>query len=66
MGGSYNEDVPLVGFSWAIVYDVRPTGKASEKTVRMRVNPNVQKIETRWGGGPEWGIYAKIPARLVE
>ena len=55
-GGDFTGYEPLVGFSWGVVYDVRATGAAEEKNIRMRLNPYEAHLDGTSSGGPSWGV----------
>ncbi len=63
-GGAYNQDEPLVGFVWAAIYDVVPTG--ANKNLRLRLDTSTTFEVGTGSGGPDYGVVADLPPRLVQ
>lgn len=65
-GGSFNGFEPLVGFAWAAIFDVRTSGSASQKNVRMKLDTLVdRRIGLRGGGALLAGVAFQSPSRLI-
>jgi hypothetical protein len=62
--GSWNENLPIVGFAWGVVYDVNAAG--DDKTFWMRIDPDDSyHVGTLWGG-PDHGVTVLAPAKAVD
>lgn len=65
-GGAFNGTERLVGFAWAVVYDVRTSGSASSKNMKMKIDTYVsQTVGLRGGGGFFAGVTYDAPGVLV-
>ena len=61
-GGAFNGTQVVSGFVWASVFDVVSTGKASGKTIKMRINTASGESYGTTSGGPDYGItYSGTP-----
>jgi hypothetical protein len=64
-GGSFTGYAPVAGFMWGSAYDVWG-GSASQRTVRMRLDPMTQHAVGTRGGGPNWGVTSPYaPPRML-
>ncbi len=64
-GGTFNGNAPLVGFVWGAVYDVINKGSSGNRTIKMRLDFTQTYDEGSDVGGPEWGVTATPPPRIV-
>jgi Flp pilus assembly protein TadG len=68
-GGSYTGTETITGFMWGAVYDVaRPgngNGGGTVGTMRLRLDTLDDYQFGTQGSGPEWGITADEPPRMV-
>lgn len=64
-GGAWNQDAPLVGFVWGVLYDGRHTGPARDKNVWVRLDLSHTYPVGSSGGGPGWGVTAPRFGRIV-
>ena len=65
-GGPFNGYETLVGFAWAVVYDVRTSGGASQKNLRLKIDTVVDRsIGLRGGGGIFAGVTYNNPPVLI-
>lgn len=65
-GGPFNGYEPLVGFAWAVVYDVRTSGGASQKNMKMKIDTLVDRsVGLRGGGGFFAGVTYDNPALII-
>lgn len=65
-GGPFNGYEPLVGFAWAVVYDVRTSGGASQKNMKMKIDTFVDRaVGLRGGGGVFAGVTYDNPPVLI-
>jgi hypothetical protein len=62
-GGSYNQTLPLKGFVWGALYDVRTTG--SQKDLRLRLEVMDDHVAGSKAGGPDYGVTAESPPHNV-
>ena len=62
---SWNEQVPILGFVWAAIYDVRQTGSAAQKNVWLRIDMSTLREIGTQGGGGDYGVTAPSPAVVV-
>lgn len=64
-GGAFNETLPIVGFVWAAIYDVRWKAAAAERNIWIRLNfDHPYDVGTSPGGEP-WGVVAAGPPLVV-
>lgn len=61
---SWNETLPLAGFVWGAIYDVRAKGSAVQKNVWVRVDLSHLHPIGEWYGGGEWGVTYDGPPVL--
>lgn len=64
-GAKWNETLPLKGFVWGVIYDVRDKGSAVQKTAWVRVDLEHLYTMGDWYGGGEWGVTFDGPPVLV-
>ncbi|MCK6506541.1 hypothetical protein L6R53_24735 [Myxococcota bacterium] len=65
-GGSFNQFEEIVGFAWAVVYDIRTSGGASQKNLRVKIDPMAeQSIGLAGGGKVDGGVVYEEPMRTV-
>lgn len=64
--GPFNGYEEIVGFAWAVVYDVRTQGGATDKNIWVRLNPMAdQELGMEGGGLVDAGtIYTAPPVRI--
>ena len=58
-GGQWNGSVPISGFVYGAVYDVRSNGPAAQKNIRLRVDTTTERDLGAEGGGPNYGVVAE-------
>ncbi len=63
--GSWNETLPMLGFVWAAIYDVRTRGSATNKNLWMRIDLSTLRTVGTGGGGEDYGVVAPSPAVVV-
>jgi hypothetical protein len=61
----WTETLPLKGFVWGVIYDVRDKGSASQKNVWVRVDMEHLYPVGSWYGGGSWGVTFDGPPVLV-
>lgn len=61
---AWNETLPLLGFVWGVIYDVRTKGSASQKNVWVRVDMEHLHPVGDWYGGGSWGVTYSGPPVL--
>lgn len=64
-GGQFNGSHPLRGFVWVAIYDVRNTGRAEERTLKLRVDGTREHEVEGEAGGEDMGVIAVEPPRFV-
>lgn len=64
-GGSFNGMAPIKGFVWGAIYEVINNGPASNRTLRMRLDFTREYNAGTQTGGPDWGVTADAPPRMV-
>ncbi|MDP2312679.1 MAG: Tad domain-containing protein [Pseudomonadota bacterium] len=64
-GGDFNGTQPLKGFLWGAIYDVRNTGAADKRTIKMRLDTSTGYNIGTGIGGPDYGVVTHSPPRLV-
>ncbi len=66
-GGSFNGTETLVGFSHAVVYDVRTSGGSADKNIKVKLDSITERpVGNRRGGYVDGGVTYKIPVKLVQ
>lgn len=65
-GGAFNGEETISGFLWAALYDVKTSGSAASKTMKLRLDPETEHVAGTLMGGPDWGVTIFEPPRMVE
>ena len=65
-GGAWNESLPIVGFVWGAIYDVRTTGAAADKNVWARLDPGRWFDVGTYYGAEDFGVVYRTNASLVQ
>ncbi|MCK6506542.1 hypothetical protein L6R53_24740 [Myxococcota bacterium] len=66
MGGGFNGVEELVGFAWAVVYDVKTAGGAADKNIRVKLDLMAeQEIGLGGGGLVDAGVDYDEPTHLI-
>ncbi len=66
-GGSFNGTEQIVGFAWAVIYDVKTSGAAETKNVWLRLNMMAEEDYGKANGGlVDAGVNNIAPATVVE
>jgi hypothetical protein len=63
--GSWNGSESLTGFVWGAIYDVRWKGKASQKNVWVKIDPDSFYAVGSFPGGDDYGVSTLGPPVLV-
>lgn len=65
--GNWNPSTPatVAGFAWGAVYDVKTSGSASSRNIKMRLEMLDEYEFGTEGGGPDNGVTFKNPDRVV-
>lgn len=67
MGGGYNGMETIVGFAWAVIYDVRRAGGAAEQNIWVKLDPNAdQNVGIIGGGLVDGGVDYDEPIVIVK
>jgi Flp pilus assembly protein TadG len=64
-GGAFTGNAPIAGFVWGAVYEVINKGAAKDRTIKMRLDFTREYNVGTQAGGPNWGIVAEEPPRIV-
>ncbi|NOY25602.1 MAG: hypothetical protein GXP62_06985 [Oligoflexia bacterium] len=65
-GGQFNGYEPVIGFAWAVIYDVRTEGSASEKNIRVKIDTEAEEAFGLVGGGTLYaGVTHATPGVIV-
>lgn len=65
-GGKWNASFTVLGFVWGVIYDVKSTGSASKKNVKVRIDPlSSYDMGESWGGG-DYGVTVSGPPVLIQ
>ena len=65
-GGSFNQFEEIVGFAWAVVYDIRTSGGASQKNLRVKIDRMAaQSVGLAGGGLVDGGVIYEEPLRIT-
>lgn len=62
---AWNETLPVLGFVWAVIYDVAAKGSAAQRNVWVRVDTRHIYTVGDWYGGGSWGVTYDGPPVLV-
>lgn len=66
-GGNYAGSEPLLGFTWAVVYDVTTAGGAADKNIKVKLSTLEElDIGTGTGGMVDGGILYDEPVKIVQ
>ncbi len=67
-GGAWNETWPVVGFTWAVIYDVTKGSGSTGQTIRMRIDTDSFYDIGSWPGltTTDYGVQADTPSVLVQ
>lgn len=65
-GGDFNGEELIVGFAWAVIYDVRTSGGAKDKNIWVKLKPMAdQELGFEGGGLVDAGVlYQPDPVRV--
>ncbi len=64
-GGSFTHDLPLKGFLWAAIFDVKTSGAAEGKTLELRIDTSGYHDVGTAAGGPDYGVIRRLSPRMV-
>lgn len=65
-GGMWSGEKVISGFIWGAIYDVKNTGSAASRTIRMRVDVLSEHDAGSLMGGPNYGIVTEDLPAMVE
>lgn len=67
-GGAWNETWPVVGFTWAVIYDVTKGSGSTGQTIKMRIDTDSFYGVGSWPGltTTDYGVQADTPSVLVQ
>ncbi|MFZ5476867.1 MAG: hypothetical protein ACOZNI_08850 [Myxococcota bacterium] len=63
----WNGTRTIVGFMWGAVFDVKTSGGAADRTIKMRIDVTGSRGDRAGsdGGGPDWGVTAESPPHMI-
>jgi hypothetical protein len=64
-GGTFNGTAAITGFVWGAIYEVINSGRAENRTLKMRLDFTRSYDEGTGTGGPDWGVTADEPPRMI-
>lgn len=64
-GGSFNQTKPLAAFMWAAIYDVKDSGSAASRNIKMRLDTMEDHNVGTALGGPDYGVTRIDKPRMI-